>query len=103
MGKEGCMSFRSPKLLQSAEGQPCANCGKNDGTTVAAHLNSVAFGKGVGVKCPDSLVADLCDVCHACYDGRLGNFSKQEKWELWVRAYLKTVVRWFEQEVIIIK
>lgn len=97
------MTFRSPKLLRSAEGQPCANCGVNDGTTVAAHLNSVAHGKGVGIKCPDFLACDLCQVCHALYDGRLGKLTKEEQWELWVRAYLKTVKRWFTEGVVVVK
>ncbi len=97
------MTFRSPKLLRSAEGQPCANCGVNDGTTVAAHANSVALGKGTGIKAPDFYTAMLCAVCHALLDGRLGKLTKEEKWELWVNAYLKTVKRWFEQNVVVVK
>ncbi len=29
--------------------------------------------------------------------------TKEEKWDLWVNAYLKTVKRWFEQGVICVK
>lgn len=96
------MTFRSPTLLRSAEGQPCAHCGAI-GTTVAAHANKVSLGKGVGIKCPDMYVADLCEVCHALVDGRLGRLTKAEKWELWVSAYLKTVKRWFDQGVVVVK
>lgn len=96
------MSFRSQKLLDSAEGQPCGNCG-NTGTTVSAHANSVALGKGTGIKCPDFYTAYLCDVCHALVDGRLGRLTKEEKWELWLRAYLKTIARWFNSGVVVVK
>lgn len=97
------MSFRSPKLLRSAEDQPCTICGVNDGTTVAAHLNSVAHGKGTGIKCPDFLACDLCQVCHALYDGRIGKLTKNEKWEMWVTAYLRTVAAWFKEGIVCVK
>lgn len=96
------MTFRSPKLLRSAEGQPCANCG-DVGTTVAAHANRVSLGKGVGIKCSDAYCADLCVTCHALVDGRLGKLTKEEKWELWINAYLKTVKRWFESGTVVVK
>lgn len=97
------MSYRSPKLLRAAEGQPCMICGDNKGTTVAAHANSVALGKGTGIKVPDFYTAWVCGVCHALIDGRLGKLTKAEKWDMWVTAYLRTVKRWFEQEVVIVK
>jgi len=97
------MTFRSPKLLRSAEGQPCTICGVNDGTTVAAHANSVELGKGVGIKVPDFYTAILCSVCHALLDGRIGKLTKDEKWEMWVTAYLRTVKRWFTDGVVVVK
>ncbi|MDH5670321.1 MAG: DUF1364 domain-containing protein [Nitrospira sp.] len=96
------MSFRSRTLTDSAEYAPCGNCG-NRGTTVAAHANKVSLGKGTGIKVPDFYVADLCDVCHALVDGRLGKLTKEEKWELWLRAYLKTIARWFNDGVVAVK
>ncbi len=96
------MIFRSPKLLRSAEGQPCANCG-DVGTTIAAHANRVSLGKGIGIKCSDAYCADLCVTCHALVDGRLGKLTKEEKWDLWVNAYLKTVKRWFTDGVVVVK
>ena len=96
------MSFRSPKLLASAEGQPCVICGQR-GTTVAAHANRVSLGKGVGIKCPDMYVADLCVTCHAFVDGRSGKLTKAEKWDMWVTAYLRTVKRWFDEGVVVVK
>lgn len=93
--------YRNTALLRSADGQPCANrrCGAI-GTTVAAHINSVAHGKGVGIKAPDYYTAHLCEVCHALVDGRLGKLTKEEKRELWMEAYLVTVERWFKQGII---
>lgn len=75
-------------------------CGDHKGTTVAAHVNRVALGKGTGIKAPDFYTAWLCDVCHALYDGRLGNLTKDQKWDLWVTAYLRTVKRWFEEGLV---
>lgn len=90
------MPFRSKKLLASAEGQPCAYCG-SIGTTVSAHSNSVALGKGMGIKCPDFYCAFLCVTCHSNYDGRSGHLSRAEKYEMWTTAYLRTVGQWFTQ------
>ena len=93
------MHYRSKKLLDSARGKPCCACGDDNGTTVAAHLNSVAHGKGTGIKCPDYFHARLCNLCHALYDGRIGRLTKEEKGELWTRAYLRTVEAWFLEGV----
>lgn len=93
------MSFRSQKLIDSAEDQNCVHCGSR-GTTIAAHANSVALGKGTGIKVPDYFTAWLCQTCHDLYDGRVGKLSKQEKEEFWVRAFLKTVAQWFIQGIV---
>lgn len=96
--------YRSRALLDSADGQPCANprC-RMTGTTVASHANRVSLGKGTGIKVPDYYTAHLCDVCHALVDGRLGRLTKEEKWELWCDAYLVTVARWFMQGIVHVK
>lgn len=96
------MSYRSKKLLASSEGQSCVICG-DVGSTVSAHANSVALGKGTGIKCPDFYVAHLCHTCHALYDGRAGRLTKAEKEDLWVTAYLRTVARWFNQGIVVVK
>lgn len=93
------MSFRSKKLLDAAKGAPCMICGSVY-TTVAAHANSVALGKGTGIKVPDYYVAYLCQTCHDLYDGRRGALTKDEKEEMWVTAYLRTVKYWFEQGIV---
>lgn len=93
------MSYRSKKLLASAEGQACVLCGLV-GTTVACHANSVALGKGTGIKAPDYYTAHLCHICHAHVDGRKGSWTKQEKQDMWQLAFIRTVKRWFDQGIV---
>lgn len=93
-------TFRSKKLLDSAKDQPCCWCGASDGSTVACHVNSVALGKGTGIKAPDYYVAYLCHDCHGRCDGRAGTLTKDEKAEMWTWAYLRTVARWFEEGIV---
>jgi len=96
------MSFRSPKLLNAARDQPCMLCGST-GMTVAAHANSVALGKGTGIKAPDHRVAFVCGYHHDLIDGRAGRLNKEEKHELWMQAYLKTIALWFERDIVRVK
>lgn len=96
------MSYLSKKLLASAEGQACTICG-SVGTTVACHANSVALGKGTGIKVPDYYTAHLCQVCHDLYDGRRGNLTKAEKEDMWQLAFIRTVKRWFDQGIVEVK
>jgi len=94
------MSFRSKKLLDSARDQPCAICGAV-GTTVAAHTNSVALGKGIGIKAPDYYVAYVCQYHHDMIDGREHLAPPyQTRQELWQWAYIKTVARWFNSGLV---
>lgn len=95
------MSYRNKRLLASANDQPCVLCHRG-GTTVAAHLRSVEFGSGTGIKCPDYFTAWLCQACHNLVDGRAGNLSRQERQEMWVRAYHRTVQQWFEQGIVVV-
>jgi hypothetical protein len=67
------------------------------GTTIAAHANSVALGKGTGIKAPDYYVAYVCVVCHDRIDGRRYCEDPQE---LWQKAFIRTVARWFEQGIV---
>lgn len=64
------MTFRSPKLLASSNGQVCVRCGKTSGV-VSAHYTGVRrlkLGGGYGIKVHDFLTADLCQECHAYMD-----------------------------------
>lgn len=96
------MSYRNKKLLRSAEGQACVLCGSL-GTTVSCHVRSVELGSGTGIKAPDFYVAHLCELHHAQVDGRSGKLSRSEQMEMWTRAYLRTVARWFDQGVVIVR
>lgn len=65
--------YRNKKILQAAKDCPvCMMCGKpNDGTVVGAHLSGMRsheFGKGIGQKASDSVVAYLCYQCHESMD-----------------------------------
>jgi hypothetical protein len=90
--------LRLPKLLSSAEGQACANCGSMVGV-VAAHCNDLEF-KGIGRKAPDALVAFLCVRCHDICDGRAGGLALAEKRAIWDRSFKRTVVRWFQSGIV---
>lgn len=92
--------YRNQKLLDAAEGQPCVICG-DCRSTVAAHANSVALGKGTGIKVPDFYTAWVCQKHHDMIDGRVKlELPYGSPFELWMWAYLKTVARWFNEEVV---
>jgi hypothetical protein len=66
-------NIRSRKVLDSARGQPCSArfpgiCNGNPETTVWAHLNGAAFGKGMAQKAHDVLGFHSCSSCHSYYD-----------------------------------
>lgn len=84
-------NFRSRRLLDRANGAPCANCGAEDGTTVPAHSNHLEDGKGTGLKAHD-LVAHLCYACHNIVDGRVPAVTQAERDLIFYRAVYRTVV-----------
>jgi hypothetical protein len=96
------VTFRSPKLLRSAEGQACVICG-SVGTTIAAHANSVALGKGTGIKSPDYFTAWVCQFHHDLIDGRQGKLTREQRRELWEEAFILTVAEWFKHGIVIVK
>lgn len=97
------MSYRNQSLLASAKDKPCAFCLVNNGTTVAAHVNSVAMGKGKGIKSPDCLHARACQACHDLYDGRVPGWSKAERIERFAMAFMRTVNAWFDEQLVTVK
>lgn len=97
------MHFRSKKLTDSAEDKPCAFCGNQDGTTVAAHANKVALGKGKGIKVPDFYHVRACQACHDLYDGRVPGWSPAERDERFMWAYFRTVKAWFDEQLVVVK
>jgi hypothetical protein len=97
------MTWRSRSLLDSARGQPCALCRDCPSdeycTTVACHLNGPEFDKGMGIKAPDILSADLCRTCHNRLDFG-SDLTLDEKWYLWLLAITRTLVRRCERGII---
>lgn len=85
--------------MKAASGRPCVLCGAR-GTTVAAHSNSLAHGRGAFHKAPDYYIAYVCQRCHDEIDGRAGKFSKEEKRERWISAFIRTVAIWFEEGLV---
>jgi len=63
------------KITESARGEMCqirypGICNHNPETTVWAHANGSAAGKGIGMKSNDLLGAYSCSCCHDAYDRR---------------------------------
>jgi hypothetical protein len=87
--------FRSRKLLEAVRDMPCALCGAQDGTVVAAHSNQLRDGKGRGLKSHDFRIAGLCVRCHMAID-QGHHMSKDERREQWEEAHRATVGWLFE-------
>lgn len=81
--------IRSKAIRQAANGEACAVCGTNDGTTVFCHLNESWAGKGMGQKADDFAGMFLCNVHHDIYDGRTISIQKIDAW-IWWRAMYRT-------------
>lgn len=72
------MKSRRPKMTpirKAARGQDCTInlpgvCNHANYTTVLCHSNSLADGKGMGIKAPDTAAAFGCSACHDVLDGR---------------------------------
>lgn len=93
-------AYRNRKLLDLANGQPCANCGADDGTIVAAHANWADYGKGARRKADDCFIAFLCWICHRNVDQ--GNWSNQAKREVWECAHRATMLSLWKQGLIVL-
>jgi ribosomal protein S27AE len=88
--------YRNRKLLEILRKSPCQECGREDGTVVAAHSNQLRDGKGRGIKADDNLVAALCLKCH--YEIDQGNtLNKEERQAMWVNAHKATIGRLIDQ------
>jgi hypothetical protein len=91
--------YRNRKLLEILRQSPCQNCGRSDGTVVAAHSNQLRDGKGRGIKAHDYRVAALCYSCHMNLDqGK--SLDKAERVEIWEEAHRKTIAWLFENNHI---
>jgi hypothetical protein len=83
---------RSESLRQSAKGEPCIACGREDGTTVWAHSNELAHGKAKSRKSHDLLGLYLCSVCHHLFDGS-PSWTREQKQAFFKEHYDATMVR----------
>lgn len=103
-------AIRSTKVLRSAKGQSCSIrvpgiCNSNPETTVWAHLNGHAFGKGMAIKAHDILGFHACSDCHAYYDtghGRRQIVSTLELLELVMSAVCETYVRLVRAGIVVV-
>jgi hypothetical protein len=96
--------FRSRNLLDAANGQPCIKCGAI-GTTVAAHYQgkeSSRLGKGFGIKPSDAATAELCQRCHAFFDGYETDNDYMRSQEF-LMLVLLTIERRLHDGVLIVK
>lgn len=88
---------RNPHLLSMARGRPCllrtAMCSFDTTTTVAAHSNLLAHGKGRGRKADDCYSVWACARCHTWLDSSYdADFSEKE--EAFMRALVAQVDEW---------
>ena len=86
-------------ITKFAEGQPCTIrlpgiCNHDPATSVMAHVpNGIRFGKGIGKKPSDLLVAICCFNCHNVVDSRVKTNLEKEFIELqWWRAHGETLI-----------
>jgi len=91
--------YRSKKLLELCRQLPCQVCGRNNGTVVAAHRNE---GKGMGLKVSDALVCSMCFECHSEMDNGK-SLTKDERRDMWNRAFINTMKEFIEREWLVVK
>ena len=76
------------KIRESARGEECqvrlpGICNFNPETTVWAHANGSAAGKGIGMKSPDILGSYACSACHDAVDGRTTIDRREVRLSFW--------------------
>lgn len=101
--------IRSQKYLRGANGSPCTfmgpTCNHDPATTVFAHLNGAAFGKGMGIKAHDIAGLDACSACHAYIDVGHGTKPVMTEAEFWwhlLRGVVLTTVNRARRQIIIV-
>lgn len=88
---------RNAYLLSMARGRPCLLrtrvCNFDNSTTVAAHSNLLAHGKGRGRKADDCYTVWACARCHTWLDSSYdAEFAEKE--EAFMRALLAQADEW---------
>lgn len=101
--------IRSAKYLAGAKNQPCTftgpTCCGDPATTVPAHLNGAAFGKGMGQKAHDIATLDACFECHRYIDTGHGTrplMTEAEFNAALLVAVIRTIVNRARRGIIIV-
>ena len=102
--------IRSSKVLRSAKGQACTArfpriCNNDPATTVWAHLNGHAFGKGAAVKAHDVIGFHACYACHTYYDTGHGTrpiLTEAELLRYVLEAVTATYVRLIRMGIVVV-
>lgn len=96
------------KIRDSANGVPCqirliGSCNHDPRTTVWAHANGSAAGKGIGMKSHDLLGSYACSSCHDVYDRRTPAITSREAVELafW-EGHARSLVLLIERGIIVV-
>lgn len=73
------LPLESQALRKACQGGRCVACGAEDGTVCGRHYNGLRqhqLGKGVGQKCHDFAMAQLCNACDAALtEGAASGYS----------------------------
>lgn len=90
--------YRNPDLLKLARGEECLlqihnQClGTEGSTTVAAHSNKMAHGKGKSIKADDCYSVWACYPCHSLFDQ--GKLSSEQLDNAWRIAFERQLESW---------
>ncbi len=76
--KRSTLKAKGPRMTpirRAAQGEECTLalpgiCNRDPATVVLCHSNSLADGKGMGLKAPDTAACFGCSACHDVLDGR---------------------------------
>lgn len=97
--KEKTLSL--PAMRRLANGEACVECGREDGTVVAAHANFSEFGKGGRLKASDAAIMFLCSLCHHELD-QGHRMNRAEKLAMTYRCIARTLVRLIEKGKLVL-
>lgn len=99
--------IRSKKVRDSAKGAECSLrlpsiCQGGTETTVWAHLNGSAFGKGAGVKAHDIFGFPACLSCHTAYDLHTHGLPDGEIYRYLLEAVCESYLRLVQRGIVIV-
>ena len=95
------------KITEFAEGKDCTVripgiCNHNPETSVWAHLNSIRWGAGRGIKAKDVCGLIACSACHTVIDGGPTDYRYTKK-QIELMAYeghMESLVMLIEAEIL---